>query len=273
MNILVCSDGSEQAMRALELGGGIAAGCGAGVTLLGIVEAPADTDALKQALEQGRARLEKDGVRPEVVSRTGEPIEEIKRHTEAKPYEMVVIGAVRKRKNGAFAMSAKAYRLIREIRPPVLVVTATCGVPKDILVCSGGKHYINNGLQLVGEIARGLHARVTLLHVTPQPPELYARLPHIRQTAATLLNSPSRLGENLRQAKAALETQGVVAEVKLRQGSVLDEILREMQEGGYDLTVTGSAPSRSLRPYVFGNLTRELVNRATCAVLVVRTVN
>ena len=57
----------------------------------------------------------------------------------------------------------------------------------------------------------------------------------------------------------------------MRQGPVLDEIMREIHEGGYDLVVTGSALSRSLRTYVLGDISREIVNRANCAVLVVRS--
>jgi hypothetical protein len=52
---------------------------------------------------------------------------------------------------------------------------------------------------------------------------------------------------------------------------VLSEILREIHSGKYDLVVTGSAPSRSLRTYVLGDISREIVNHSDCPVLVVRT--
>jgi nucleotide-binding universal stress UspA family protein len=77
----------------------------------------------------------------------------------------------------------------------------------------------------------------------------------------------------MREAKASLEALGVAVEVRLREGSVLPEILSEIEQGGYDLTVTGSALSRSLRTYVLGDISREIVNRAGCAVLVVRSRN
>jgi nucleotide-binding universal stress UspA family protein len=258
-------------MWALRLGAAIAAGCRGEATLLGIVDAPGTGPALLDALKPGQALLENKGVPTELISRSGDATAEILHQTERVPYDLVVVGAARKAARGLFWMSSKTYKIVKEIQPPVLIVSGNCGLPKRMLVCSGGKHYINNGLELVGQIAQVLQATVTLLHVMPQPPELYARLPNIRETPTTLLNSPSRLGLNLRQAKAILEALGVPVEVRLRQGSVLAEILAEIQEGGYELAVTGSARSRSLRTYVLGDVSREIVNRAHCAVLVVRS--
>jgi nucleotide-binding universal stress UspA family protein len=114
-------------------------------------------------------------------------------------------------------------------------------------------------------------ATITLLHVLPEPPAIYARLPKMRETTDWLLSSNSELGINLRREKETLESLGVVTEVKLRRGSVLEQILSEIREGAYDLVVTGSALSRGLRTYVLGDVSREIVNRASCPILVVRS--
>jgi nucleotide-binding universal stress UspA family protein len=168
-------------------------------------------------------------------------------------------------------MSSKTYKLIKEIRPPVLSVAGKSTVINRILICSGGKQYIDDAVRLTGEIARGLGATVTLLHVTSEPPGILAHLPQMEQDTALLLGSQSELGQNLRREKETLESFGVTTEVKLRHGSVLAEILREVREGNHDLVVTGSALSRSLRTYVLGDVSREIVNHATCAVLVGRS--
>ena len=273
MKLLICSNGSEQAGRALRLGAAIAAGCHAEATLLGIVDSPGGGPALLDSLKRGQSMLEDKGVHTELISKSGNPTAEIIRQTEQVAYDLVVIGAVRKDTRGLFWMSSKSYKIVKEIEPPVLIVTGSCAAPKRVLICTGGKHYINNGLQLVGQIVRVLDAKVSLLHVMPQLPALYAHLPQLRETPETLLNSPSQLGRNLREAKTSLEALGVAAEVRLREGSVLPQILSEIEEGGYDLTVTGSALSRSLRTYMLGDISREIVNRADCAVLVVRSRN
>lgn len=271
MKFLICHDGSEQAERALKLGAEIAAGCQAEVTLLGINETPAADNALLESLQRGQALLANKKIQAELITKSGEPINEIMRRTEETQYDLVVIGAARKQNRGRFWMSSKTYKIIKEIAPPVLSVAGKNFNLDRILVCSGGKQYIEKALQLAGLIARGLKAKVSLLHVMPKPPALYAHLQRIEETPEWLLNSRSELGRNLGHGKQILESLGVTTEVRLRQGLVLEEILSEILEGKYGLVVTGSALSRSLRTYVLGDISREIVNRSDCAVLVVRT--
>jgi nucleotide-binding universal stress UspA family protein len=270
MKILICNDGSEQAERAMHLGTIIAAGCQAEVTLLGIKETAGDSETL-DSLKRGQALLEDKKIQAELVTKSGKPIEEIIKRTHETAYDLVVIGAVRKSARGSFWMSSKTYKLIKEIRPPVLSVAGKSTTISRILICSGGKSYIDDAVHLTAEIARGVAATVTLLHVASEPPGILAHLPRMEQDTDLLLRSQSELGQNLRLEKQTLEKIGVATEVKLRHGSVLGEILQEIRGGNYDLVVTGSAPSRSLRTYVLGDISREIVNRATCAVLVGRS--
>jgi nucleotide-binding universal stress UspA family protein len=269
MKILICNDGSEQAERAMRVGASIAAACEAEVTLLGIQETPA-SEAVLDSLKRGQALLEDKKIHAELVTKSGKPIEEIVKRTRETVYDLVVIGAARKETRGAFWMSSKTYKLIKEVRSPVLSVAGKTGSINRILICSGGKRYIDDAVLLTGKIARGLGATVTLLHVTSEPPGILAHLPRMEQDAEFLLRSQSELAQNLRREKETLESMSVRAEVKLRHGGVLDEILREIREGNYDLVVTGSALSRSFRTYVLGDISREIINRARCAVLIAR---
>jgi nucleotide-binding universal stress UspA family protein len=249
----------------------IVAGCQAQVTLLGIIERAGNTDPLLESLRRIQAGLIDKKVEAELLIKTGNPVVEIRKRTEETPYDVVVIGAVRKKIRGGFWMSSKTYKIIKEIRPPVLSVAGQIIALKRVLICSAGGRYIDAAVSLTGALARCTGASVTLLHVMPEPPAIYASLPRMEQTATALLNSQSELGLNLRREKEALETSGVPAEVRLRRGPVLEEILREIQAGNYDLVVTGSALSGSLRSYVLGDISREIVNRVDRAVLVVRS--
>jgi nucleotide-binding universal stress UspA family protein len=270
MKLLICSDGSEPAERALRLGSVIAANCRAEVTLLGIIENPGKSQGILDSLSRGQALLTDKKVRAELVTKAGEPVQEIIKRTEAERYDLVVIGATRKEPRGRFWMSSKSYKIMKEIQPPVLSVMGKTSTLKRVLVCSGGKRYIDSAVRLTAEIAGCMEASIALLHVLPEPPALYAHLPRMEQTVQALLSSNSELGRNLRHEKETLEAARLRTEVRLRRGSVLEEILREMHEGHYDLVVTGSALSRTFRTYVLGDITREIVNRAPCAVLVVR---
>lgn len=271
MKLLVCSDGSEAADRAVRLGALVAGACQAEVTLLGIIEVKGHSDSILDSLRRGQAILQDKGVRAELITKVGNPIEEIVLRTSESSFDLVVIGATRKEARGLFWLSSKAYKIVKEVEPPVLIVAARSVALKKILICSGGKSYIDDAVRLTGRIAKGLGVPVTLLHVIPELPAIYARLPKMHESTEWLLRSSTELGINLRREKETLESLGVTAEVKLRRGSVLDEILGEIREGAYDLVVTGSALSRGLRTYVLGDVSREIVNRAPCAILVVRS--
>jgi len=96
-------------------------------------------------------------------------------------------------------------------------------------------------------------------------------LVRLEEDVDRLLESKSELGTNLRQQKRELERLGVSAEVRVRHGIVIDQVFEEAREGDYDLIVTGTSQARGLlRHYIMGDLTRSILNRANCPVLVAR---
>jgi nucleotide-binding universal stress UspA family protein len=272
MKILICTDGSDQAENAIRFGGLIASVCKAETTLLGITEHPDQEDAIFGSLRRGQQLLKETNVSAELITKAGEPIEEIVKRTEEANYDLVVIGAIRKGTRGPFLMSAKAYKIIKAVAPPVLVVIGSRTTLNSILICSGGEKYIDQAVEFAGEIARAAGASITLFHVMAEPPAVYADLIKMEEDVNLLLYSNSSLGRNLRREKEVLDRMGVPNEVRLRHGLVISEIFKEIRRGNYDLVVTGSSPAGgTLRTYIMGNITREIVNRAECPVLVVRS--
>ncbi|MEK6322094.1 MAG: universal stress protein [Acidobacteriota bacterium] len=272
MKLLICTDGSAQAENAVRFAGLLAENPQGETTLLGITEKPGDEDAVFDSLRRAQQQLLKERrVNAEVISKAGEPIDEIVKRTEETSYDLAVIGAVRKGTRGPFLMSAKAYKIIKAVAPPVLVVIGNRATLKRILVCSGGEKYIDRAVEFSGAIAKAAGAVVTLFHVMADPPAVYTDLIRMEEDVNLLLHSSSELGQNLRREKESLEAMGVSAEVRLRHGLVISEVFKEIRRGDYDLVVTGSSPEGgNLRSYIMGNITREIVNRAECPVLVVR---
>jgi nucleotide-binding universal stress UspA family protein len=271
MKLLICTDGSVQAENAVRFGGIIAENSGGETTILGITEKPGEEDAAFESLRRAQQLLKQYGVNAEVITKAGEPFEEIVKRTEETTYDLVVIGAVRKGTRGPFLMSAKAYKIIKAVSPPVLVVIGIRDSLKRILVCSGGEKYIDRAVEFSGKIARAAEASITLFHVMAEPPAVYTDLIRMEEDINLLLHSSSVLGQNLRREKESLEARGVSTDVRLRHGLVISEVFKEIRRGDYDLVVTGSSPEGgNLRSYIMGNITREIVNRAECPVLVVR---
>jgi nucleotide-binding universal stress UspA family protein len=256
---------------AVSFGGLIARACNAETTLLGITEKPSEEDVIFDSLRRGQQLLKDHGIRAELIIKAGEPIEEIVRRTNETSYDLVVIGATRKGTRGPFLMSAKAYKIIKAVGPPVLVVMGKRESLKRMLICSGGEKYIDRAVDFAGSIAKSANASITLFHVMAEPPAVYSDLIRMEEDVNLLLHSSSGLGENLRCEKEILEGMGVKTDVRLRHGLVISEVFKEVRRGDYDLVVTGSSPEGgTLRTYIMGNITREIVNRAECPVLVVR---
>lgn len=271
MKILICTDGSAQAENAVRFGGLIAEKCEAEATILAITEKPGEEDTVFDSLRRAQQLLKEHGVNAEIITKSGEPIEEIVKRADETSYDLVVIGAVRKGTRGPFLMSAKAYKIIKAVGPPVLAVIGNRESIKRILVCSGGEKYIDRAVEFSGTLAKAAGASVTLFHVMAEPPAVYTDLIKMEEDVNLLLHSSSGLGQNLRREKEALQAMGVTAEVRLRHGLVISEVFKEIRRGDYDLVVTGSSPEGgNLRSYIMGNITREIVNRAECPVLVVR---
>ncbi len=272
MRILICSDGTDPADNPTRLGGLIAGPCHAQTTLLGIVEQSSDEAPLRQALEEEADLLRKLGIEPQIAIRSGEPIRQILAETTANEYEFAIIGARRKGSGGSFHFRpTKTYEVIKAVPPPVLVAIGECTSVHKLLVCTWGKRYIDDAARLAGEIALCLSASVTLLHVMAEPPAIYADLVRLEEDVERLLTSDSELGVNLRAQKESLEKLGVTVEVRIRHGLALDQIFAEVREGNHDMIVTGTPQAMgTFRHYIMGDLTRGILNRAECPVLVAR---
>jgi nucleotide-binding universal stress UspA family protein len=271
MRILICSDGTDPADNPTRLGALVGGPCKAETTLLGIAENPNDEEPLRRALESEAETLRRQGVSPEIVIRFGEPIRQILSETSENEYDIAIIGARRKGDGGLYWRPEKTYEVIKAIPPPVLVAMGPCRQLKRILVCTGGKRFIDAAAQLAGEIAVCVQGTVTLLHVMAEPPAIYADLVRLEEDVERLLQSGSELGRNLRAQKKSLEKLGIAVAVRIRHGLALDQIFSEVREGKHDMIVTGSSQARgTLRHYIMGDLTRSILNGANCPVLVAR---
>jgi nucleotide-binding universal stress UspA family protein len=271
MKILICSNGTSSAEAAIHLGGSFAGPLKAEATVLGIAETSQDEGPLRDALEKQGQSLRERGVSPDIIVQSGEPVQQIVDQTSKTGYDLVVIGARWIGATGHYWRSEKTYEVIKAIQPPVLVAIGEYKSLKRFLVCTGGKEFIEQAVQFTGKLAAAVNASVTLLHVMAEPPAMYADLVRLEENVDQLLESKSELGTNLRRQRRELERLGVSAEVRLRHGIVIDQVFEEARAGDYDLIVTGTSQARGLlRHYIMGDLTRSILNQASCPVLVAR---
>ncbi len=119
------------------------------------------------------------------------------------------------------------------------------------------------------ELATGRAAKLWLVHVAPPEPEFigYEVGPQVvRQTAAMHVRQEHKdlqaLAESLRKA-------GVEAAALLLQGATSDKLLEEAGRLPAGLLVIGTHGKGALRHLLLGSVSRQIIARAACPVVVV----
>lgn len=272
MRILICTDGSKYAEEAIRFGGFIAKGAKAHLTLLGVIEGPNKVEKVRKSLERAREVLAQDVAALETKTKMGHAAEEILSETEEREYDLVVVGS-RGRRGIArlLLLGSTAARIVQHASISVLIVKGKRPSLRRILVCTGGEERGEGDIRFGGMIGRSTGARVTILHVMSQLPLTpEARLEDLEATGEELLERETREGVHLRKGLQILRELGVAGEVKIRRGLVVDEILAESEEGGYDLLVIGAHAAPGLYRFLLDDLTTQIVLGSPRPVLVVR---
>ena len=121
-----------------------------------------------------------------------------------------------------------------------------------ILIATGGGGHSDSAVQLGAEIVTVTGFTLTLLMVIKHEAE-YAH------TEAVL-------------ARAVVHTTLDAANVqtKIQVGNRAKEIIRESEEGGYDLVIIGSKPTQKLATRLLGTTTEWVVSHAPCPVLIAK---
>ena len=272
---LICTNGHETTWPAIEYGAWAATSTQGRVTLLGIAEqrggASIDT---KPPLEDIFARavqlFEEKGVQYTLEVRNGDA-EQIIPPEANKRGGITVIGRLARPRLRRFFAGRSIRHLLAEIASPILYVPQVCLPLKKMLVCSGGLGYEVSAEQVAIRLGLATRAQMILLHVAPPVdldyPSARAEQEHWRE----LGKANTLSGRNLRQAQDAARAAGLEAEIRARQGNVVEEILAEIKGGNYDLVCMGSPYGGHGLRHLYGpNVTDEVAERAECPILTAR---
>ncbi|MEE8392409.1 MAG: universal stress protein [Anaerolineae bacterium] len=270
MKILLCVAGMPYAEAAVSLGGDIATVTQSPITLLHIVRREEDRTNGERALATAREML--PGLTVDTCIRQGDPVGMIFVKVQRGNYDLVVIGARRETGLTQQLLGSVAQKVTRRVPTSVLVAREVGPSLDHILICTGGIAVADPVIETGARLAGASHARATLLHVTSPVPSMYTGLDDITETLPELLQTDTPIARHLRHGAEILARHQVTAELELRYGVAADEILREARQGSYDLVVIGaSGTAGRLKEWLLGNVTRQIVERAPCSVLVVKT--
>ncbi len=129
---------------------------------------------------------------------------------------------------------------------------------RNILVAIDGSAADDALIAQVSALAAPLGSRVRLLHVTHS---------HTLDQERALREQAS---EFLKRHRAIMEEQGIEVEVLVRSGEPDSEILREIEEGQYDLLAIAAHGHSLLGRILFGSVSRSLRNKITIPLLLVK---
>jgi nucleotide-binding universal stress UspA family protein len=162
-------------------------------------------------------------------------------------------------------------RLAHRIGDSVLVIQNPSSTIERILVCTGGHAASNLVIDRGLELGAALAAEVTILHVVTVTPTMYTGLQGLDEGLEEILSRDTPLANHLRAAASKAEAMGVQAHLELRHGVVVEEILRAIEVGHYDLVVIGSPePRRIFERLALGHIGPQLLTSAKIPLLIAR---
>lgn len=133
-----------------------------------------------------------------------------------------------------------------------------------LLVAVDGSWQSTMAVKLAAEMAKGLEAELTLLHIVPGPeaPTPAAKAEGARRERGGL--------SILRAAEEVAKAAGVEAKTELRKGHVAEEILKFSEELKPDVIVMGSRGLSRVKGLLLGSVSQTVSQYSRCSVLIVR---
>lgn len=274
-DLLIATNGFKGTWPSIEYGAWLAATINVKITLLGVTEnlSPAAIDdhhPLEDVFARAVELFQKNGVSYNLEIRNGNAEEIIPRRVKQGEY-ITVIGPLGRPQIRRLFTGRSIRYLMEEIQQPILYVPAARLPLNRVLICIGGLGYEVNAEHIAMQMARKSRAEITLLHIVPPIDMNYPTAKTVSENWRHLADTDTPVGRSLRQAMEIAKSDGLTANVKARQGNVVEEILAEVKEGDYDLLCMGSPySSNALRQLYAPNVTAEIADNVNCPVLTAR---
>jgi nucleotide-binding universal stress UspA family protein len=153
----------------------------------------------------------------------------------------------------------------------VLILRDEVPVFEHILICTGGLEGRHVVVQSGAALAKAIAANATLLHVAPGPvPSMYTGLVGFEESLEDLLKTDTPVARHLRAAANIIDDFQLQGEIQLRRGAPLDEIVREVRLGKYDLLVIGRTRAMGgIKEMLLGDVMQQILTQVTIPVLVI----
>lgn len=284
--ILLATDGSEEAVRALEAAAELSKTTGSEVHVAYVLPTEAQlvghhiySDEMRESvveqaerdarsfLEEQTERIGSEGGKvAEAYLRVGRPDKEIVRLAGVLDAGVIVVGSRGLGAVGRTLMGSVSDSVIRHAHCPVLVVRGQpVSFPTKILLATDGSEEANLAASTTAELAEDSDSELHVVHVGTAVPMYFAA-------------TEEEPGRAAREARKALDDQvekleaadGTVARAHLTFGGPPEEIIALAEAIGAGLIVMGSRGRGGIRRALMGSVSDSVIRHAHCPVFVVR---
>jgi nucleotide-binding universal stress UspA family protein len=273
MKILIACKQSSHSEIALQYGLLLAKQVKAELTLVHVIRRPDDRELGKQYLAELAQMAKRSGVSAELLMRIGLAGEQIVHLAYEGEFDLIVLGAGSKENLLGRQIAPTNERVVANAPCPVLIVKGAPTKADTFLILHSGQEGLSTIKRLVHHAGGLLHrkSRVTLLHVMSQIGASYRVQDwELSAEAKELIKARTLEGVWLKEGIETLEHARKVDVVpKVRHGLVIDEILREVEQGDYDIVVLGSHHKGGWTDILVDNIAKQVIGRVDRPVLVV----
>jgi nucleotide-binding universal stress UspA family protein len=284
--ILVGSDGSCEAIRAVEMAAAIAKPMDATVIALNVFNLSAAAAYLapealeyaneivksgeaaqREALGESSGILTEAGVKFRTRAETGHPVDTTIRVAKEENADMVVVGTHGRNGLQKIFLDSVSDGVARHAPCPVLVVRGYTSPIDTILVASDGSEESSLALRAAAEIAKATGSSITVLNVIEFGDE--ANESNGEETDEYAF-APRMLKLVKQRADDELKDSGIEYRVTQQHRHASDAIIDYAVASGADLIAIGSRGLGAFGRLLLGSVSNSVLHRAPCPVLVVR---
>jgi len=280
LNVLLADDGALDAHSAIQLLNDLPHVRECEITALRVFtplegsefsNVEAEVEKTKDLLKSGNFNFHSEVI-------MGYPSETIIEYTSQHSPDLIVMGVKEKGLLGDL-LGSVAANVVHSGKWPVLIVRHPYNGLKRVLLVTDGSSTSHFTYEYLGAFSLPPQTRLEVMHVIPSVRTVFMVepaglvLPTLTPEDEARLNRENEIqgDEILERACYELGMQGMEAKRVLRTGDSVEQILNYIETNQIDMLVCGSRGIGNLTGWLLGSVSRELVLRAPCSVLVVRS--
>ena len=269
MHTLISTSQLQHSPSTLEMGRLVALAIGSDVSLL-TIRTPQNGPSATSTEINNESPLMSDPSIQHII-RDGAVETEIVAEISTGKYDLLVIGAREHRSTPEeLLLGDLPQRMLKQTPISTLIVRGQARKLQNILICTAGQEPAVSTVTVGAKLAKSTNSRVTMLHVAADVPSMYTGLGQMGETLPDLLQTQTPIARHLRACAKVMKSHQVEAQLELRHGTPVKEILRSIELGSFDLLIIGASGRHGLHRVFLDEVTEKLAALSTLPVMVTR---